>query len=119
MLRAAALLVVAAVVALAGEAPADAQTAGTTVRPQGALVEPESYDRPPPGREMTARQALRIAATRPEVRETPDANTPACARADRVRGGRWRGSWFLPPTRSQARREEIAEVVIRDGERRV
>jgi len=115
--RAAALL--AAIVALAAAAPALGQTAGTTVRPQGALVEPESYDRPPPGREMTARQALRIAATRPEVRETPDANTTAYARAYLVRGGRWQVSWFLPPTRSQPRREEIAQVLIRDRDRRV
>jgi hypothetical protein len=114
---AAALL--AAVVALAGATPAQAQTAGTTVRPQGALVEPESYDRPPRGRAMTAREALRIAAARPEVRETLDANPPAYARAYLAERGRWQVSWFLPPTRTQPRREEIVQVLIRDRDRRV
>jgi hypothetical protein len=117
VLRAAAPL--AAVVALAGAAPALAQTAGTTVRPQGALVEPESYDRPPRGRAMTARQALRIAAARPAVRKALDANPPAYARAYLAERGRWQVSWFLPPTRSQPRREEIAQVLIRDRDRRV
>jgi hypothetical protein len=117
VLRAAALL--AAVVALAGAAPAAAQTAGTTVRPQGALVEPESYDRPPPGREITAREALRIAAARPEVREALGRNPRAYARAYLTEGGRWQVSWFLPPTSEEARREEIAQVLIRDRDRRV
>jgi hypothetical protein len=117
MLRAAAL---AAVLAVATAAPpASAQTAGTTVRAQGALVEPESYDRPPPGRRMTARQALRTAAARPEVREALDANPPAYARAYLAQGGRWQVSWFLEPTRSQPRREEIAQVLIADRDRRV
>ncbi len=87
MRRAAALL--AAVVALLAAAPAGAQTAGTTVRAQGALVEPDSYDRPPPGRVMTAREVLRLAAARPEVRDTLKGNPPAYARAYLAEGGRW------------------------------
>jgi hypothetical protein len=119
VLRTVLLAAVLAVAAAGWAGPASAQTAGTTVRAQGALVEPESYDRPPPGRAMTAREALRIAAARPEVREALDANAPAYARAYLARGGRWQVSWFLPPTRAQPRREEIAQVLIRDRDRRV
>jgi hypothetical protein len=112
-------VLLAAVLAVAAAGPAFAQTAGTTVRAQGTLVEPESYDRAPAGRAMTAREALRIAAARPEVREALDANPPAYARAYVATGGRWQVSWFLPPTRAQPRREEIAQVLIRDRDRRV
>jgi Glycosyltransferase family 87 len=110
---------VLAVAAALAAAPAHAQTGGTTVRPEGALVEPESYDRAPPGRAMTAREALALAAARPEVREARAANPLAYARAYLAEGGRWQVSWFLPPTRTEPRREEIAQVLIRDRDRRV
>ncbi len=119
MRRAALLAAILAVLAAGWAGTASAQTAGTTVRAEGALVEPESYDRAPPGRDMTAREALRLASARPEVREALEANPPAYARAYLARGGRWQVSWFLPPTRSQPRREEIAQVLIRDSDRRV
>src|SRR5918994_2406839 len=121
MVRAAALLAVLAAAALAagwaGTAPA--QTGGTTVRPEGALVEPGSYDRPPPGRALTAREVLRIAAAQPEVRQTVGEHPRAYARAYLADDGRWQASWFLPPTRTQERREEIVQVLIRDRVRRV
>src|SRR5918994_4570799 len=121
MVRAAALLAVLAAAALAagwaGTAPA--QTGGTTVRPEGALVEPGSYDRPPPGRALTAREVLRIAAAQPEVRQTVGEHPRAYARAYLADDGRWQASWFLPPTRTQERRGEIAQVLIRDRDRRV
>ena len=120
MRRPAAWLAVLAVAAGLGWAgTASAQTAGTTVRATGALVEPESYDRPPPGRSMTAREALAIAAALPKVRAARKANAPAYARAYLARGGRWQVSWFLPPTRAQPEREEIAQVLIRDRDRSV
>jgi hypothetical protein len=106
------------VLALAA-APASAQTAGTTVRPEGALVEPRSYDRPPPGRSMTARAALALAAARPNVRRTLAKHPRAYARASLAEGGRWQVSWFVPPTRTEERRQEIAQVLIRDRDRRV
>jgi hypothetical protein len=115
--RAAVLLAVLA--AAVAASPASAQTGGTTVRPQGALVEPESYDRPPAGRSMTAREALRIAAARANVREALAEHPRAYARAYLAQGGRWQVSWFLPPTRAQEGREEIAQVLIRDRDRRV
>ena len=118
MRRAAALLAVLAAAALAA-APASAQTGGTTVRPEGELVEPDSYDRPPPGRAMTAREVLRIAAARPNVREAVGEHPRAYARAYLADDGRWQASWFLPPTRTQEHREEIAQVLIRDRDRRV
>ena len=118
MRRAAALLAVLAAVALAA-APASAQTGGTTVRPQGELVEPASYDRPPAGREMTARAALALAAARPEVRKALSGRPRAYARAYLAHGGRWQVSWFLPPAGGDGRREEIAQVLIRDRDRRV
>jgi hypothetical protein len=117
--RAAALLVLAALAAGGGAGTASAQTAGTTVRPQGALVEPESYDRPPPGRAMTAREALALAAGRPNVQAALRQHPRAYARAYVADGGRWQVSWFVPPTRAQQRREEIAQVLIRDRDRRV
>ena len=120
--RAAALLAVLAAAAFAAgwAGTASAQTVpGTTVRPQGALVEPESYDRPPPGRSMAAREALRLAAARPNVRETLAEHPRAYARAYLADGGRWQVSWFEPPSRAQERREEIAQVLIRDRDRRV
>jgi hypothetical protein len=118
--RAAVLLAVLAATVAAGSAgTASAQTGGTTARPQGALVEPESYDRPPPGRAMTAREALRIAAARENVRAALEANPRAYSRAYLKEGGRWQVSWFLPPSRTRERREEIAQVLIRDRDRRV
>src|SRR5215210_1681805 len=118
MVRCAAVLLAALAAAVAAP-PAKAQTGGTTVRPQGALVEPESYDRPPRGRSMTAREALRIAAARANVRDALKEDPRAYARAYLARGGRWQVSWFLPPTRTRERREEIAPVLIRDRDRRV
>ena len=117
MRRAAALL--ATVAALSCAATAQAQTAGTRVRALGARFEPESHARAPPGRAAAAREALRLAAERPEVREALEANPPAYARAYLAAGGRWQLSWFLPPTRAQPRREEIAQVLVRDRDRRV
>ena len=117
MLRAAALLAVLAAAVAAGWA--GTASAQTTVRPQGALVEPESYDRPPRGRSMTARDALRIAAARPAVRKALEEHPRAYARAYLAQGGRWQVSWFEPPTPAQERREEIAQVLIRDRDRRV
>src|SRR5918994_3976953 len=121
MVRAAALLAVLAAAALAAgwAQTASAQTGGTTVRPEGALVEPGSYDRPPPGRALTAREVLRTAAAQPEVRQTVGEHPRAYARAYLADDGRWQASWFLPPTRTQERREEIAQVLIRDRDRRV
>src|SRR5918995_1095210 len=120
MVRAAALLAVLAAALAAGWAQtASAQTGGTTVRPEGALVEPGSYDRPPPGRALTAREVLRVAAAQPEVRQTVGEHPRAYARAYLADDGRWQASWFLPPTRTQERREEIAQVLIRDRDRRV
>ena len=87
-MRRAALL--AAILAVLAAAPAHAQTAGTTVRAQGALVEPESYDRPPPGRVMTAREVLELAL--PEVRDELAAHPRAYARAYVAHGGRWQAS---------------------------
>jgi len=119
--RPAAVLAVLAVltVSLATAASAGAQTAGTTVRAAGALVEPESYDRAPPGRAMTAREALAIAAALPKVRAAREGRRGAYVRAYLARGGRWQVSWFMPPTRTDPRREEIAQVLIRDRDRRV
>ena len=51
---------------------------------------------------MTAREALRIAAARPEVRAALERDPPAYARAYLAGGGRWQVSWFLPPTRARA-----------------
>jgi glycosyl transferase family 87 len=118
--RAAALLAVLAVALAAGRpGPALAQTGGTTVHPQGALVEPRSYDRPPPGRQMTAREALAHATARPKVRGALAGHPRAYARAYLAQGGRWQVSWFLPPAGRDGRRQEIAQVLIRDRDRRV
>jgi len=112
--------VLAIAVGLAATAPiASAQAPGSTVRPAGALVEPESYDRPPPGRSMTAREALAIAAAVPKVRAVREAGPLAYARAYLAEDGRWQLSWFLPPSPGEPRREEIAEVIVRDRDRRV
>ena len=61
--------------------PAQAQTAGTTVRPAGALVEPERYDRRPRGRALSAREALAIAAAVPRIRAARSASTRRPTRA--------------------------------------
>ena len=104
---------------VAAPAGAQAQTGGTTLRAAGALVEPESYDRPPPGRSMTAREALAIAAAVPKVRAARAASAASYARAYLAEGGRWQVSWFEPPTRTEPRRREIAQVIVRDRDRRV
>jgi hypothetical protein len=119
--RAAALLAVLGAAALAAgwAGTAAAQTAGTTVRPQGALVEPASYETPPAGRELSARRVLAIAAAVPRIRAELAEHPRAYARAYLAQRGRWQASWFLPPSRGQPRREEIAQVLIRDRDRRV
>jgi hypothetical protein len=68
---------------------------------------------------MTAREALAIATALPKVRAAREANAPAYARAYLAHGGRWQVSWFLPPTRAEPEREEIAQVLIRDRDRSV
>jgi hypothetical protein len=115
--RAAALL--AALLGLAIAPAAQAQTAGTTVRPAGALVEPERYDSPPAGRQLSAREALAIAAAVPRIRAEVGEHPKAYARAYLAERGRWQLSWFLPPSRGEPRREEIAQVLVRDRDRRV
>jgi Glycosyltransferase family 87 len=115
-----AVAVLGVAVGLAAAAPvAGAQSPGTTVKPAGALVEPGSYDEPPPGRAMSARQVLAVAAAVPKVRAAREASPPAYARAYLAKGGRWQASWFLPPSRGEPRREEIAQVLVRDRDRRV
>ena len=80
--------------------PAAAQTAGSqvqTVRPAGVLVEPERYDRPPPGRRLSGRAVLRIAESLPAVRSVGAANPDAYVRAYITSRGGWQVSLFLPP----------------------
>ena len=99
------LAVAVAVAAGPAAAPARAQTAGRRPSaPRGALVEPESYDRPPPGRSMTAREALAIAAAVPKVRAARAAHARPYARVYLAAGGRWQVSWFEPPTRAEPQR---------------
>ena len=118
MRRPAAWLAVLALAAgLGGAGTASAQTAGTTVRAAGALVEPESYDRPPPGRSMTAREALAIAAARAEGARRARGRRVAYARAylAAAAAGRSPGSCHRPGRSRE--REEIAQVLIRDRDR--
>src|SRR5215210_6187198 len=68
---------------------------------------------------MTAREALAIAAALPAVREARAEHTGAYVRAYVAEGDRWQVSWFVPPSRAQPRREEIAQVLIRDSDRRL
>ena len=119
MRRAAALLAVLVAAALAAAPASRADRAAPRSARRARSVEPDSYDRPPPGRAMTAREVLRIAAARPNVREAVGEHPRAYARAYLADDGRWQASWFLPPTRTQEHREEIAQVLIRDRDRRV
>ena len=117
MLRAVAVLALAAALLVAH--PAAAQTAGTTVRPAGALVEPERYDRPPPGRRMSAREVRAAAEALPEFRETRETNPPAYARVYMTGRHGWQASLFLPPTPREPRRPELAQVLVDDRTGRV
>jgi hypothetical protein len=114
----AALLAVA--LALAGAAPAAAQSLGsqpaTTVRPSGTLVEPERYDRPPPGRRLSARQVVAIAEALPVVREVRETGPPAYVRAYLTDGGDWQVSLYTP---RGERRDELAQVLVDDRTGRV
>ena len=55
----------------------------------------------------------------PRIREAVAGHRGAYARAYLARGGRWQLSWFVPPPRGETRREEIAQVLVRDRDRRV
>jgi hypothetical protein len=101
-------------VLLAAAAPAAAQPAGTTVRPAGTLVEPERYDRPPPGRRMSGRDVLRVAEAVPAVRRTRADNPEAYVRAYLTEPGGWQVSVFVPRGR-----EELAQVLVDDRTGRV
>jgi len=107
---------------LAAAGPAAAQTAGsqaTTVRPSGVLVEPERYDRPPPGRRRSAREVLRAAEAVAAVRAVRAANPRAYVRAYLAERGGWQVSLFVPPTGGEPRREELAQVLVDDRSGRV
>jgi hypothetical protein len=107
----------ALLVLLACAAPAAAQQ---TVRPGGAeLTEPESYDRPPPGRQLSGREALRIAEAVPKVRGVREEHARAYARAYTTRANGWQVSLYIPPPPGEVRREEVAQVLIDDATGRV
>jgi hypothetical protein len=107
----------ALLVVLACAAPAAAQV---TVRPGGAeLSEPESYDRPPPGRRLSGAGALRIAEAVPKVREARGKHPRAYGRAYLTRTGDWQVSLYVPPAPGALRREEVAQVLIDDATGRV
>ena len=90
------------------------------MRPSGALVEPERYDRPPPGRRMSARAVLRIAESLPAVRAVRADHPDAYARAYLTeRPGGWQVSLFAPPPPGELVREEVAQVLVDDRSGRV
>ena len=69
-----------------------------TVRPGGAeLTEPESYDRPPPGRRLSGAEALRVAEAVPRVRAAREEHPRAYARAYLTRTDDWQVSLYVPP----------------------
>ena len=120
MTRAAVAALLALLACAAPPAAAAQETTGTTVRAGGVrLVEPARYDRPPPGRELSGREALRIAEALPKVRAVRRAHPPAYARAYMTGRSGWQVSLYIPPARGELRREEVAQVLIDDRTGRV
>jgi hypothetical protein len=116
-LAAALLAAFAAALALAAPAPA-AGTPGSAPRDPNALVSPARYDRPPPGRALTADRAIAIARAVPKVRDVLRRH-PGWTRAAYTKGqANWQVSFFERRRRGQARRE-IAQVQIEDRRGRV
>jgi hypothetical protein len=96
--------------------PSRSTVRATTVRGTTTLVEPQRYDRAPPGRSRTAREVLRAAAAVPAVRRVRAEHTRAYARAYLAGPGRWQVSWYDP---GRPAREEVAQVVVDDRSGRV
>ena len=113
MLRAV-LIAVLLTASWAGPAAAQQASPGSTVRATGTLIEPSSYDRPPPGRRMTAREVLAIARAIPKVRGERAAHPRAYERVYLTAGRRWQYSLFDVPSR-----DEIAQAVVEDRDGRV
>src|SRR5688500_1990674 len=108
--------VAAIALALLAAQPAAAQTAGSAPRGTGTLSEPERYDRPPPGRERSAREVLRVAEAQPVMRSARAEHPRAYARAYLSGPGRWQVSLYEP---REPRREELVQVVVDDRDGRV
>ena len=87
---------------------------GTTVRPGGVLTEPERYDVPPPGRRLSGRDVLRLAAAVPDVRRARREHPDNYARAYLTASGDWQASFFIPPQPGETSRDEIAQVLVND-----
>jgi hypothetical protein len=109
-LRAVAIAALVAAAWLGAALPAQAQT---TVRPSGTLVEPPSYDRPPPGRRMTAREVLARASAAPKVRAARAAHPRAYERVYLAGRGRWQYSLYA------SARDEVAQAFVDDRDGRV
>jgi hypothetical protein len=108
-------VLIAALVIASTAAPAVAQQPGpgSTIRATGTLIEPPRYDRPPPGRRMTAREVLAIARAVSRVRAELASHPRAYERVYLVDGGRWQYSSFEPS------RDELAQVIVDDRDGRV
>src|ERR1700754_212483 len=83
------------------------------------LTEPAQYDRPPPGRRLSGRDALRIAEAVPKVRVVRETHPSAYARAYMTGRAGWQVSLFVPPPAGELRRDEVAQVLIDDRSGRV
>ncbi len=107
-------------VALAAPAPAAANEDFASEPPFGGelpppLVRPGSEQRPPPGFELSAREAIRIADGAKAVREER-AESPGMRPVAFERGDDWQVSYF---TGSGPSRTEVAQAVVDDDTGRV
>jgi hypothetical protein len=109
-----AVLIAALALVLAPALLAPPAGAQTLVGPAGTAVEPQRYDVPPPGRRMTAREVLAVAAAQPKVAAERAGHPRAYQRAYLAAGGRWQYSLFEPPAGG-----EIAQVIVDDRTGRV
>lgn len=107
--------IIAALAVAAAMAPvAAAQTPGSAGTPDsGALATPPVFDRPPPGRQRSAREVLQIAERLPDVRAARARSRSTYPRIFLKGRDRWQVAFYA--VREPGADEEIAQVVVDDA----
>ncbi len=96
-----------------------ATTTTTVPTDPNALTFPASQTERPPGRRLTARQAIRIAGAVPKIRAALRRHPAATPDAYLKGTTRWQISWLIPAKKGSLDRKEIAQVTIDDASGKV
>lgn len=96
-----------------------ATTTTTVPTDPNALTFPASQTERPPGRRLTARQAIRTAGAVPKIRAALRRHPAATPDAYLKGTTRWQISWLIPAKKGSLDRKEIAQVTIDDASGKV